>query len=266
MRGEGGVREGDHPAPVRDKSMMRARLSLDKALRVDAVKWMAFVGTDSLNSMQSAVFDATYNTLQNLLICAPTGAGKTNVAMLAVVSHLRDLGLVGATFHDRDHHNEGGEISRKKIVYITTMKALAQNVVEKFSAKFKSLGIKMKELTGTSSSAARRPMQFTAWSPPKRSRTSWRLRRRTDPLERRAGCSSSTRCTCWRTSAAPSSRASGRASTAGSKTASGRFVRCRRGLFVYWFERQDAAEKHSCPTLIYVGGKKIGHHWFDPRP
>ena len=57
-------------------------------------------GTDSLNPTQSAVFDAAYNTRENLLICAPTGAGKTNVAMLAVVSHLMDLGLIGAAFHD----------------------------------------------------------------------------------------------------------------------------------------------------------------------
>ena len=80
------------PAPVREKSTLRARRSPDEALGVDADEWMAFAGTDSLNPMQSAVFDTTYNTRGNLLICAPTGAGKTNLAMLAVVLLLRDWG------------------------------------------------------------------------------------------------------------------------------------------------------------------------------
>ena len=111
MGGQGGVREGDHPAPMRKKSMLRACLSLDEVLGADSDEWMAFAGTDSLNPMQSAVFDATCNTHENLLICAPTGAGETNVAMLAVVLHLRDLGLTGAAFHVRDPHYEGREVS-----------------------------------------------------------------------------------------------------------------------------------------------------------
>ena len=68
MGGQGGVREGDHTALVRENSMLRARLSLDKALGADADEWMAFAGTDSLNPMHSAVFDAAYNTRENLLI------------------------------------------------------------------------------------------------------------------------------------------------------------------------------------------------------
>ena len=47
--------------------MLRARLSLDEALGADADGWVAFAGTDSQNPMQSAVFDATYNTRENLL-------------------------------------------------------------------------------------------------------------------------------------------------------------------------------------------------------
>ena len=47
-------------------------------------------------------------------------------------------------------------------MYITMMKALAQEVVEKFSAKIKPLGITLKEFTGTSSSAARRSRRLTA--------------------------------------------------------------------------------------------------------
>ena len=83
------------PAPVRERAMLRSRINLDVVLGSDTDERLAFAGTASLNPMQSAVFDAAYNTRENLMICAPTGAGKTNVAMLTVVSHLQDVGLVG---------------------------------------------------------------------------------------------------------------------------------------------------------------------------
>mmetsp|Transcript_22044 Transcript_22044/g.47942 ORF Transcript_22044/g.47942 Transcript_22044/m.47942 type:complete len:2140 (-) Transcript_22044:37-6456(-) len=137
------------PAPILETSMLRARINLDEALGSDADERMAFEGTKSLNPMQSTVFDAAYNTRENLLICAPTGAGKTNVAMLTVVSHLRDVGLIGSAYHDGDHHYDNGPVTTgKKIVYIAPMKALAQEVTEKFSSKLKPLGIIVKELTG----------------------------------------------------------------------------------------------------------------------
>jgi replicative superfamily II helicase len=42
-------------------------------------------GMDSLNRIQSAVCDAALFSGENMLICAPTGAGKTNVAMLCIL-------------------------------------------------------------------------------------------------------------------------------------------------------------------------------------
>lgn len=50
---------------------------------------MAFSGIKSLNRIQSVVFDTAYNTNENLLICAPTGAGKTNVALLTILHTVR---------------------------------------------------------------------------------------------------------------------------------------------------------------------------------
>lgn len=35
------------------------------------------------------VFQTAYNTNENLLICAPTGAGKTNIALLTVVHQIK---------------------------------------------------------------------------------------------------------------------------------------------------------------------------------
>ena len=55
----------------------------------------AFKGFKSLNRIQSKLSGTCLNSDQNLLICAPTGAGKTNVALLTI---LREIGK---------HVNEG---------------------------------------------------------------------------------------------------------------------------------------------------------------
>lgn len=50
-----------------------------------------------LNTIQSAVFDTAYYTNENLLISAPTGAGKTNIAMLTVLREINnniDAGVI----------------------------------------------------------------------------------------------------------------------------------------------------------------------------
>lgn len=49
----------------------------------------AFHGITNLNRIQSVVFDAAYNTNENLLVCAPTGAGKTNVALLTIIHQIK---------------------------------------------------------------------------------------------------------------------------------------------------------------------------------
>ena len=67
--------------------------------------------------------------------------GKTNVAMLTVTAHFRDVGLIG------DEQKQAMETGQK-VTYIAPMKALAQEVVEKFSSKLKPLGLIVRELTG----------------------------------------------------------------------------------------------------------------------
>ncbi|KAG2374583.1 hypothetical protein C9374_010602 [Naegleria lovaniensis] len=98
---------------------------------------LAFKGYTHLNRVQSDVFYSAYKTSENLLICAPTGCGKTNVAMLTV---LREIG----------QHFRGGKIRREefKIIYIAPMKALAAEMVENFSKRLAPLGIVVKEMTG----------------------------------------------------------------------------------------------------------------------
>ncbi len=97
-----------------------------------------FAGMASLNRVQSAVCDAALFSSENLLVCAPTGAGKTNVAMLAM---LHEIGL---------HRRPDGSIdtSAFKMVYVAPMKALVAEMVGNFGARLKPFGVKVRELTG----------------------------------------------------------------------------------------------------------------------
>lgn len=84
----------------------------------------AFEGIEKLNRIQSIVFKVAYETNENLLICAPTGAGKTNIAMLAVVHQLK-------------LHIEMGVLKKNefKIIYVAPMKALAAEMTASFNKR-----------------------------------------------------------------------------------------------------------------------------------
>lgn len=60
-----------------------------KICELDDIAQIAFKGTKFLNRIQTVVFDAAYHTNENLLISAPTGAGKTNIAMLTVLHEIQ---------------------------------------------------------------------------------------------------------------------------------------------------------------------------------
>lgn len=61
--------------------------------------------------------------------------------MLTVTAHFRDVGLIG------DGESRSMETGNK-VVYIAPMKALAQEIVEKFSSKLKPMRLVVRELTG----------------------------------------------------------------------------------------------------------------------
>nr|XP_023662018.1 activating signal cointegrator 1 complex subunit 3 [Paramormyrops kingsleyae]XP_023662019.1 activating signal cointegrator 1 complex subunit 3 [Paramormyrops kingsleyae]XP_023662021.1 activating signal cointegrator 1 complex subunit 3 [Paramormyrops kingsleyae] len=106
--------------------------------QLDEIGQLVFKGMKCLNRIQSIVFETAYNTNENLLVCAPTGAGKTNIAMLTVLHEVRQ------------HLQPGGVIRRDefKIVYVAPMKALAAEMTNYFSKRLEPLGIVVKELTG----------------------------------------------------------------------------------------------------------------------
>ncbi|KAG9057370.1 hypothetical protein FS842_007071 [Serendipita sp. 407] len=103
----------------------------------------SFPGYKSLNRIQSIVYHTAFKTNENMLICAPTGAGKTDVAMLTILRAI-------------DQHRSGvatdiaGSINRDefKVIYVAPMKALAAEIVRKLGKRLAWLRIKVRELTG----------------------------------------------------------------------------------------------------------------------
>lgn len=98
----------------------------------------AFDGFTTLNRIQSRLYKAALESDENMLLCAPTGAGKTNVALLTI---LREVGK---------HINVDGTINTDefKILYIAPMKSLVQEMVGNFTKRLSSYGLLVSELTG----------------------------------------------------------------------------------------------------------------------
>lgn len=119
------------PPPL-DVGNIRIKIS-----QLDEIGQIAFKGTKELNRIQTVVYPTAYHSNENLLICAPTGAGKTNVAMLTILRTIRA-------------HADQGVIHRDafKIVYVAPMKALAAEMTANFGKKLAPLGIAVRELTG----------------------------------------------------------------------------------------------------------------------
>ncbi|CAI4060676.1 hypothetical protein SKDZ_05G2530 [Saccharomyces kudriavzevii ZP591] len=97
--------------------------------------------TISLNPIQSKVFHAAFEGDSNMLICAPTGSGKTNIALLTVLKTL-------SRFYNPE--TKKLNLSAFKVVYIAPLKALVQEQVREFQRRLAFLGIKVAELTGDS--------------------------------------------------------------------------------------------------------------------
>lgn len=87
--------------------------------------------------VQSRIYRTAYLSNENLLVCAPTGAGKTNIAMIAVL-HAVKAHLVHGVLQKKDF----------KIVYVAPMKALAAEMTRAFGHRLEPLGMVVKELTG----------------------------------------------------------------------------------------------------------------------
>jgi len=98
-----------------------------------------FPGTTKLNVVQSKVFPIAFHEHnENMLVCAPTGSGKTNCAMLTILNVMSQFRLRDGSF----------DLSGFKVIYIAPMKALVQEVVQSFQMRLQSYGIIVRELSG----------------------------------------------------------------------------------------------------------------------
>ncbi|KAH7850882.1 hypothetical protein Vadar_004154 [Vaccinium darrowii] len=123
--------------PPTPTAPMKPGEKLIEIKELDEIAQAAFHGYKSLNRIQSRIFQTTYHTNENILVCAPTGAGKTNIAMIAVLHE------IGQHFKDGYLHKD-----EFKIVYVAPMKALAAEVTSTFSHRLSPLNVTVKELTG----------------------------------------------------------------------------------------------------------------------
>ncbi|EIW61251.1 Sec63-domain-containing protein [Trametes versicolor FP-101664 SS1] len=105
----------------------------------------SFPGYTSLNRIQSIVYPTAYQSNENMLICAPTGAGKTDVAMLSVLRVLDQFRI-----RDANPNNLAASIERDKfkVIYVAPMKALASEITRKLGKRLQWLQIRVRELTG----------------------------------------------------------------------------------------------------------------------
>lgn len=128
------------PAPEKAKESADEDLVAISQLPVWAQSVFPSKEMTTLNRIQSKVYPSAFNDECNILMCAPTGAGKTNVAMLSVLRTLSNF------------RNSKGKLllNNFKIVYIAPLKALVQEQVREFDRRLSHLGIKVGELTGDS--------------------------------------------------------------------------------------------------------------------
>jgi len=99
----------------------------------------AFPGAQKLNPVQSKVYPIAFEQhSENMLVCAPTGSGKTNIAMLSILNVMSQFRLKDGSF----------DLAGFKIVYVAPMKALVQEVVQSFQQRLQSYGVIIRELSG----------------------------------------------------------------------------------------------------------------------
>ncbi|KUI56851.1 Putative helicase mug81 [Cytospora mali] len=114
---------------------------------LDGLCRSTFKGYQTLNRMQSLVYPVAYKTSENMLICAPTGAGKTDAAMLTILHTVRQY-LTPNPSEDHAATEFAVDADGFKIVYVAPMKALAAEITEKFNKRLSWLGIRCREYTG----------------------------------------------------------------------------------------------------------------------
>lgn len=134
------------PYPEEKPNKWISEKQLVKIENLDFLCKGTFKNYKTLNKMQSLVYPVAYNTNENMLVCAPTGAGKTDVALLTILHTINQF--VSESTDETGTVSLNIDYNEFKIIYVAPLKALAAEIVEKYSKKLAWLGIKVRELTG----------------------------------------------------------------------------------------------------------------------
>ncbi|KAI9851546.1 MAG: hypothetical protein M1838_003378 [Thelocarpon superellum] len=137
----------EYSIPAAKVGILAADQRLVSIAELDGLCRRTFRGYKSLNRMQSLVYPVAYQTNENMLICAPTGAGKTDAAMLTILHAIaRNMQTTGT--EDAGDAEYAVQAEDFKIVYVAPMKALAAEITEKLGKRLAWLGIRVREFTG----------------------------------------------------------------------------------------------------------------------
>ncbi|KAL2166430.1 hypothetical protein VTG60DRAFT_2783 [Thermothelomyces hinnuleus] len=137
----------EYVVPAGKKGTLWPGQKLVKISDMDGLCRTTFKGYKTLNRMQSLVYAVAYKTSENMLICAPTGAGKTDAAMLTIL-HTVGQYLTPSPFEDHLATDFAVQAEDFKIVYVAPMKALAAEITEKLGRRLAWLGLRCREYTG----------------------------------------------------------------------------------------------------------------------
>eukprot|EP00758_Cryptobia_borreli_P001188 Tbor_TRINITY_DN2017_c0_g1::TRINITY_DN2017_c0_g1_i1::g.12061::m.12061/K18663/ASCC3; activating signal cointegrator complex subunit 3 len=122
--------------PPAEPQMLPMEKRIHVANELPAWSHPAFTNVTHLNTIQTEVFHTAFHSNENMMICAPTGAGKTMVALLVMLRCIQQQFSNGKI--DLDF----------KMIFIAPMKALAQEMVANFSKRLAPFMLNVRELTG----------------------------------------------------------------------------------------------------------------------
>ena len=137
----------EYSIPAAKVGVLGTHQSLVQIKAMDGLCRRTFQGYKTLNRMQSLVYPVAYQTSENMLICAPTGAGKTDAAMLTILNTVAK-NINPNLIDEPDATEFAVHTDDFKVVYVAPMKALAAEVTEKLGKRLAWLGIQVRELTG----------------------------------------------------------------------------------------------------------------------
>ena len=137
----------EYSIPAAKVGTLAAGQKLVAVSEMDGLCRRTFASYKSLNRMQSLLYPVAYHTSENMLICAPTGAGKTDAAMLTIL-HAISKNTIPNPLDEPDAKDFTVLTNDFKIVYVAPMKALAAEVTDKLGKRLQWLGIQVRELTG----------------------------------------------------------------------------------------------------------------------